>query len=461
MAAQEPSTDDSEDEECHVDYLFQDFFQEGVEIIDYVPVHGVEPPEGYRSGGYHPVKIGNTLGKNYLVVHKLGFGGYSTIWLAVDKTSGEYVAIKVGTGYSSPLEGVSLTYLQKPSSFDISDIRSAIPPVLDEFDIQGPNGRHPCYVTTVGGANLEDAKLKDFYGIFRLDVARAMAAQLVIAVAHVHERGYVHGDVTLENVLLRLPLDSKELSVKALYEKFGEPVRVPVVRVDGEPLTSAVPSDCIKPVWLGKGSEEITLPEAKIMLIDYGETYLPERDARHTSGVASHYKPPECLWDKKTPMTFSSDIWTLACTLWDLVAWFPLFKSYFSAQDDITAEQVAVLGRLPPGWWATWSRKWDCRRRRFDREGKVVNKEQYPDMEARFEEAAQQARRKRGMEAMEDEEKEAFFTMLRSMLMYRPEERVTAQEVLKSDWMVRWAIPEYEKIREHQSQKKVRFAEQT
>jgi serine/threonine-protein kinase SRPK3 len=44
---------------------------------------------GYRPGGYHPVCLGDTFkGGRYKVHHKLGWGGFSTVWLAKDK---EYV----------------------------------------------------------------------------------------------------------------------------------------------------------------------------------------------------------------------------------------------------------------------------------------------------------------------------------------------------------------------------------
>jgi serine/threonine-protein kinase SRPK3 len=44
-----------------------------------------ESISGYRPGGYHPVSLGDTF-KNgrYKVYHKLGWGGYSTVWLAKD-----------------------------------------------------------------------------------------------------------------------------------------------------------------------------------------------------------------------------------------------------------------------------------------------------------------------------------------------------------------------------------------
>lgn len=37
----------------------------------------------YRPGGYHPVRIGDAFNSGkYKVVNKLGYGAYSTVWLA-------------------------------------------------------------------------------------------------------------------------------------------------------------------------------------------------------------------------------------------------------------------------------------------------------------------------------------------------------------------------------------------
>jgi serine/threonine protein kinase len=45
-----------------------------------------------HTGGYHPVCLGDTF-KNgrYKIHHKLGFGGFSTVWLAEDN---KYVTSK-------------------------------------------------------------------------------------------------------------------------------------------------------------------------------------------------------------------------------------------------------------------------------------------------------------------------------------------------------------------------------
>jgi len=44
-----------------------------------------EDLEDYRPGGYHPVNIGDEFNRGrYMVVRKLGWGHFSTVWLARD-----------------------------------------------------------------------------------------------------------------------------------------------------------------------------------------------------------------------------------------------------------------------------------------------------------------------------------------------------------------------------------------
>jgi serine/threonine protein kinase len=44
-----------------------------------------EKPSDYDKGGYHPVTIGETFcDGRYLIVRKLGWGHFSTVWLAHD-----------------------------------------------------------------------------------------------------------------------------------------------------------------------------------------------------------------------------------------------------------------------------------------------------------------------------------------------------------------------------------------
>jgi serine/threonine-protein kinase SRPK3 len=47
----------------------------------------VEDVNEYRPGGYYPIQLGQSLRNGrYLILRKLGYGSYSTVWLARDQT---------------------------------------------------------------------------------------------------------------------------------------------------------------------------------------------------------------------------------------------------------------------------------------------------------------------------------------------------------------------------------------
>jgi serine/threonine-protein kinase SRPK3 len=243
----------------------------------------------------------------------------------------------------------------------------------------------------------------------------------------------------LGNVLLRLPANFDKLSVEQVYSKFGEPYSQPVVRLDGKALTANVPPKATPPIWLGKASETFSPSDVRVLLADFGEAYLPSTECRHESHTPLSAAPPEVRFELQRGLSFSSDVWTLACAIWAILGQRPLFDEFLATQDDITAEQIDVLGGLPLEWWE----KWETRYEYFSGPGEPKADRHVRSWEDRFESHIQRPRREAGIPEFGMEEKATVMDMLRSMLSFNPEKRSTMQDMLKCDWMVKWALPEY------------------
>lgn len=154
---------------------------------EYNWINGVESLKKYRPGGYHPVMIGDMLHARYHIVDKLGFGGYSTIWLARDTCQEQYVAVKVGITDALLRETKILRAL---SSSSVHPGRKSIPFPLNEFEVHGPNRTHLCYTMAPAQCNLREVS---FSQLFPIKVARALSGGLTLAIVYTHSQGYVHG----------------------------------------------------------------------------------------------------------------------------------------------------------------------------------------------------------------------------------------------------------------------------
>ncbi|CAM1509607.1 Fc.00g033460.m01.CDS01 [Cosmosporella sp. VM-42] len=412
--------------------------------VEYKFLPGVESLEKYRPGGYHPVHIGDVLHDRYEVIHKLGYGGYSTTWLCRDKHSNSYVAVKVGTAYSNPREAEIVAFLHNEASPLLGHPgRRMIPSVQDRFILPGPNGNHPCYTTTPALCSLTEAKAWSNGGLFQVETARSLAAQLLLAVDYIHARGVVHGDIHLCNMLIRLSPDFDQLSIPQLYKKYGAPIPLPVVRLDGRPLHPSAPLHGVPQALLGHVSNGFTPSEVEFLLKDFGESYNPFAELRDYSNTHLSLVPPEAQFEEVSGLSFPADIWSVGCAIWAILGQRPLFNDVSSNPDDITADQTDVLGDLPRDWWE----KWDARGQYFAETGKPAKGRIVTSWMERFESHIELPRRKGGVMGFSAEERTAIMDMLRSMLVFRPEKRQSAKEILQFDWMVKWALPEFEQSR--------------
>ncbi|PVH93024.1 kinase-like protein [Periconia macrospinosa] len=426
------------------------------ESTDYRWIDGVEGLELYEPGGHHPVMIDDVLHNRYRIVDKLGFGGFSTVWLARDLTKNRNLVVKVGrssVGFprkeTEILQALQTPKLPLPPGFEANP-QTNIPSIFDTFDVRGPNGTHTCYTLTPAQGNLKE---KSFSRLFPVQVARALAAKLARAVAYVHSQGFVHGDIHLRNILIKFPSELDDLSLQEFRKMFGGPETVPVTRVDNKPLTPNVPSHAVVPLNLGKYAEDFTIVDAHgLILSDFGQAFSPDTEQRLgkdcNTPVAS--RAPETYFEPNRPISFSSDIWSLGTAIWEILGMKPLF-SEIEEQDEVVAEQIDVLGihNLP----APWRRKWEGKDIDWENWNTEIprlpfgKRTPWPVLEDAFQECVQEDRREMVTEGVfeEGEETEAILELIRGMLTFNPEERWTIDMVLHSKWMAQWALPELEK----------------
>lgn len=155
----------------------------------------VEDVEKYVPGGYHPVDIGDEIGTvdgnhRYTVLHKLGSGGFSTVWLVRSRHDMLYFALKVLVAETLPgstecNELRILEHLQRDGHQHPNVIK-----LHSSFEIAGPNGRHVCLLLPVLGPSLGNLDVcESLSPATRYRVCRQAAS----GVTFLHERGVCHG----------------------------------------------------------------------------------------------------------------------------------------------------------------------------------------------------------------------------------------------------------------------------
>ncbi|KAG9019164.1 serine/threonine protein kinase, CMGC group [Tulasnella sp. 427] len=169
-----------------------------------------EDLEDYVKGGYHPVHIGDTFSDGrYIVVRKLGWGHFSTVWLAKDTKMDRHVALKVvksAPRYTeTALDEIKLLQrLIKPPGLKHPHPGSHhVISFLDHFKHKGPNGTHICMVFEVLGENLLGLIKRHQSKGVPAPLVKQIAKQVLLGLDYMHRVcGVIHTDLKPENVLI-------------------------------------------------------------------------------------------------------------------------------------------------------------------------------------------------------------------------------------------------------------------
>lgn len=187
--------------------------------------------DDYKKGGYHPVFRGEVLNGRYVILQKLGWGHFSTVWLSRDVKYNTYVAIKIQKNASHYLEAafdeveilqravketqnpewikdIKEIYGRKGNEVDVDDCH--VVQLLNGFIYQGPYGKHFCMVFEILGVNLlEIIKRYEYKGI-PLSICKEISKQVLVGLHYLHKYcKIIHTDLKPENVMVCL--NQKEL----------------------------------------------------------------------------------------------------------------------------------------------------------------------------------------------------------------------------------------------------------
>ncbi|KAF9583002.1 serine/threonine protein kinase, CMGC group [Lunasporangiospora selenospora] len=179
------------------------------EIEDSHSIHSEdeEDMEDYKRGGYHYIAVGDVFSDGrYVTLRKLGWGHFSTVWLARDTVMSRYVALKVVKSAShyteTAVDEIKLLERIVQANPDAPG-RKYVVELLDHFVHQGPNGLHVCMVFEVLGENLLSVIRRYRHRGIPIHLVRQIIYQVLMGLDYMHrECGIIHTDLKPENVLV-------------------------------------------------------------------------------------------------------------------------------------------------------------------------------------------------------------------------------------------------------------------
>ena len=442
----------------------------------------LEDPSKYKLGGYCPIEIGEKIHNGrYLIVHRLGHGGNSTVWLALDQSYDNsappdplrprYVAIKIGTASRSQQEATFLSELQALRQPHDRVESHYIASLLDQFQISGPNGTHCCLVTEFLGPSVANFCRYPRSDLLPLPLARRVAVQCTEALEFLHSHGIVHAgmfhhrlglllveqltgciiDLYPGNLAFALTVDTNSWTVEQLYAALGgEPVRIPFEEgyeshdssyyfpfSDGGPFHRPkylVATPSVSDLWALCATSE-----PSIRLIDLSESFrLPFRPGSDPlPGTPKAFAAPELLLKLQNEVTSSIDIWALGCTIYSLLGHdSPIYPFVWPYPSGYLARIAVLTGgkdQMPERFWNAFS-EWPGM---IDSEERLRKRD--PDLNWDCYLRGKYVKRGEKVTPLGAEDKEVLRAVIAAALVVDPAERAPARkilEIMREGWAV-------------------------
>lgn len=345
-----------------------------------------EEADEYCKGGYHPVHLGDVLKKRYYVIRKLGWGQFSTVWLAWDLEEPRFVALKIVKSSLHYMEAAldEVAILKRVREADPKDPkRERVIQLLDNFKETGVHGTHMCMVFSVLGFNLLKLITESDYKGIPMNQVKLIIRQILEGLDYLHATcGIIHCDIKPENILLAVTKDQvRRLAAEALeLAQRGEklpPSFICSVEVDRNASKSAwdkLRKKILKKTQVSAEDQELLgafskLPatlkgeekEGKRQLLlaePFGQSSVVIADLGNACWVNNHFSDEiqtrqyRCL-EVLLGANYgpASDIWSVGCMAYELATGSYLFNAQSNdaggSMENHIAMIVSLFGPIP------------------------------------------------------------------------------------------------------------------
>ncbi|XP_055336163.1 serine/threonine-protein kinase SRPK-like [Paramacrobiotus metropolitanus] len=341
----------------------------------------------YKRGGYHPLKPRDFLNNRYLIIRKLGWGHFSTVWMAFDQTDNDFKALKVvrsASTYTETARDEIDLLLHAAKACPTDPHRDRIVRLHDHFELDGPFGHHVVLVMEITGPSLFSVCRRAGNHGLKLQTVRNLTRRILEGLAYMHEKAQmIHTDLKPENVSLDIGAPEKlQLAKEALwfsnhnlsmpksmvstffYEKIRKENQIPTLpRIEPEQSSSSCDIDAVNDLLENqdKGDDAVNSPlsatseknldpakdicDPSIKIVDMGNACWTYK--KFTSDIQTReYRAFEVLMG--SDYQANVDVWSVGCMAFELATGDYLFNPRhgedFATDEDHVAQMIERIG---------------------------------------------------------------------------------------------------------------------